>query len=86
MLGGSGKTVGEFTPTQMAAVKVDPEIKAVVVGSDFSGFCFYKIAMCVRCLVENPGCKFLLTNPDLRFPINSAKAADPEREGSGLRW
>ena len=49
---------------------------------DAAGFSFYKCGKCVRYLVENAGCEFILANPDLRFPIKSARAADPSREGS----
>lgn len=77
---------GRYSSAQMAAVQIDPDIKAVVVGADTAGTSFYKVCYCVRCLVENPGCVYILTNPDLRFPIASASAADPEREGTASSY
>lgn len=81
VLGGSedDDKAGRYDQTQMAAVEIDPEIRAVVVGMDYAGLCWYKLCYSIRCLVENAGCEFILTNPDLRFPIKSAKAADPVR-------
>lgn len=83
VLGGAADNdkLGTVDPTQMAAVVVDPEIKAVVVGMDWPGFCFYKVAFACRALVENADCEFINTNPDLRVPMKSARAADPVREG-----
>lgn len=83
VLGGAADNdkLGAYDASQMAAVEVDPEVKAVVVGMDCPGFCFYKVAYSCRCLVENAGCEFISTNPDLRLPMISAKAADPVREG-----
>ena len=36
--------------------------------------------------MENAGCEFILTNPDVRFPMKSRKAADPSREGSDTSY
>ena len=85
VLGGAADNdkLGTVDPTQMAGVVVDPEIKAVVVGMDWAGFCYYKVAFACRALVENAGCEFINTNPDLRAPmkLEQARAADPVREG-----
>ena len=83
VLGGAADNdkMGTFDATDMAAVAIDPDIKAVVVGMDCAGFCYYKVAFACRCLVENVGCEFISTNPDLRVPMKTAKAADPVREG-----
>jgi phosphoglycolate/pyridoxal phosphate phosphatase family enzyme len=83
VIGGAEGTskLGQYSAAEMAAVAIDPEIKAVVVGMDVAGFCYYTMAFACRCLVENAGCEFINTNPDLRFPIASASAADPVFEG-----
>lgn len=83
VIGGAEGTekLGQYSAAEMAAVAIDPDIKAVVVGMDVAGFCYYTMAFACRCLVENAGCEFINTNPDLRFPIASASAADPVREG-----
>lgn len=83
VLGGAADNdkMGKYDSTQMAAVEIDSDIKAVVVGMDSPGFCYYKVAFACRCLVENAGCEFISTNPDMRVPMKSARAADPVREG-----
>ena len=74
--------VGRVSVEEMAAEPTDPAVRAVVIGGDAAGFSYYKVAKCVRYLVENEGCEYVLANPDVRFPIKSARAADPAREGS----
>lgn len=67
---------------EVAMELLDPAVRVVVMGGDAAGFSYYKVSKCVRYLVENAGCQFVLANPDTRFPIASARAADPGREGS----
>jgi HAD superfamily hydrolase (TIGR01450 family) len=73
VLGGAADNdkLGSVDPAEMAAVAVDPEIKAVVVGMDAAGFCYYKVAFSCRCIVENAGCEFINTNPVRTAPPSS---------------
>ncbi len=66
----------------IATEPLDPAVRVVVMGGDAAGFSYYKVSKCVRYLVENPGCEFVLANPDMRFPLAAGRAADPAREGT----
>ena len=79
---------GQVSIPQMSAEPVDASIKAVVVGAAPLNFSYFSVSMAVRCLVENAGCQYLLTNPDLRFPLDPivATPADPAREGQSTAY
>eukprot|EP01113_Clastostelium_recurvatum_P026495 TRINITY_DN3180_c0_g1_i1.p1 TRINITY_DN3180_c0_g1~~TRINITY_DN3180_c0_g1_i1.p1 ORF type:complete len:192 (+),score=32.31 TRINITY_DN3180_c0_g1_i1:408-983(+) len=59
-----------YNMQEMAKVKVDPGIEAVVVGMDL-GFNMYKLAYALLCLRQIPKCLFISTNRDKTFPASS---------------
>eukprot|EP00824_Muranothrix_gubernata_P010825 TRINITY_DN23928_c0_g1_i1.p1 TRINITY_DN23928_c0_g1~~TRINITY_DN23928_c0_g1_i1.p1 ORF type:complete len:330 (-),score=62.93 TRINITY_DN23928_c0_g1_i1:79-972(-) len=59
-----GATMGD-----VAKLKIDPEIGAVVIGFD-TYLNYYKVGYAKRCLDTIPGCLFIATNRDFTFPMD----------------
>lgn len=50
---------------------VDKDVAAVVVGLD-RNISYYKLAYASCCVLQNPNCRFIGTNPDQTFPVDGA--------------
>ena len=62
-LGGPADKDRRVTLAPGGALRVDPEVGAVVVGFD-QHINYYKIQYAQLCINENPGCRFVATNLD----------------------
>ena len=61
-----------YTPEEMGNVDVDEGISVVVVGFDKT-LSYFHLAFAVRCLLENEGCRLVVTNRDFQFPMKGKR-------------
>ena len=62
----------EFGPHEMSKLEVCSNVRTVVVGFDRT-FCYFSLAYAVRCLLENEGCRLVVTNRDFQFPASGKR-------------
>eukprot|EP00629_Pelagomonadales_sp_RCC1024_P007088 CAMPEP_0119290242 /NCGR_PEP_ID=MMETSP1329-20130426/40412_1 /TAXON_ID=114041 /ORGANISM="Genus nov. species nov., Strain RCC1024" /LENGTH=254 /DNA_ID=CAMNT_0007291057 /DNA_START=219 /DNA_END=980 /DNA_ORIENTATION=- len=55
------------SPDALADLDVDRRVDAVVLAFD-RHFGYFELAYATRCLLENPGCRLVVTNRDFQFP------------------
>lgn len=62
----------KLEPMKCAQIPLDPGVKSVIVGFD-RAVSYVHLALAVRYLLENAGCKFIVTNRDFQFPAGDVR-------------